>query len=54
MKILALHPGITAAQVQENTGFPLVAGPNMAVTEHPTERELECLRRLDPERLYTA
>jgi glutaconate CoA-transferase, subunit B len=54
MKIVALHSGVTAAQVQENTGFPLAAGPDVAVTERPTARELECLRRLDPERLYIA
>jgi glutaconate CoA-transferase, subunit B len=54
MKILALHPGVTPAEVQDNTGFRLVAGPDVAVTEPPTGRELEFLRRLDPERLYTA
>ncbi|MBI4194640.1 MAG: 3-oxoadipate--succinyl-CoA transferase subunit B [Betaproteobacteria bacterium] len=54
MKILALHAGITVAQVQENTGFQLAAAPDMGVTEAPTDRELEFLRRLDPDRLYTA
>jgi glutaconate CoA-transferase subunit B len=54
MKVVALHAGVSAAQVQENTGFSLAAGRGAAVTEPPTERELECLRRLDPERLYTA
>jgi glutaconate CoA-transferase subunit B len=54
MKILALHPGVTLAQVQENTGFQLATGPDIGVTEPPTDRELEFLRRLDPERLYTA
>ncbi len=54
MKIVALHPGVSVAAVQENTGFELAAAPDMAVTDPPTERELEFLRRLDPERLYTA
>jgi glutaconate CoA-transferase subunit B len=54
MKILALHPGVTFAQVQENTGFKLADERNIAVTEPPTERELAVLRRLDPQRLYTA
>jgi glutaconate CoA-transferase subunit B len=54
MKIVALHPGVTVAQVQENTGFQLTAGPDIDVTEPPDDRELEFLRRLDPERLYTA
>jgi hypothetical protein len=42
------------AQVQEHTGFPLVAGSDIEVTAPPGERELAFLRRLDPERLYTA
>jgi len=54
MKIFALHPGRTVAQVQENTGFELAAGPDIGITESPTERELEFLRRLDPAGLYTA
>ncbi len=54
MKILALHPGVKLAQVQENTGFELAAGSDIGMTERPTERELAFLRRLDPERLYTA
>ena len=54
MKVVALHAGITAAQVQENTGFPLAVGRAVGITEPPTERELECLRGLDPQRLYTA
>lgn len=54
MKIVALHPGVTVEQVQENTGFRIAVGPDVRVTEAPTERELESLRRLDPDRLYTA
>ena len=54
MKIVALHPGVTVAQVQENTGFQLDAGSDIEVTAPPAEDELAFLRRLDPERLYTA
>jgi glutaconate CoA-transferase subunit B len=54
MKVLALHPGVTAAQVQENTGFELLIPEGTPVTAAPTARELEVLRELDPERLYTA
>lgn len=54
MKIVALHSGVTVAQVQDNTGFELAAGPDIAVTERPAERELAFLRKLDPDRLYTA
>lgn len=54
MKLLALHPGVTADQVQENTGFALLIETDLPVTDPPTENELAVLRHLDPERLYTA
>jgi glutaconate CoA-transferase subunit B len=54
MNIVALHPGVTAQQVQDNTGFELARGPDTGTTTPPTERELEFLRKLDPDRLYTA
>ena len=54
MKIEALHPGVTTEQVQENTGFALVVPPEVGVTEPPTGEELAALRRIDPDRLYTA
>jgi glutaconate CoA-transferase subunit B len=54
MNIVALHPGVTVDQVQENTGFKLAKSANIETTELPTERELAFLRKLDPERLYTA
>ena len=54
MQAIALHPGVSAAQVQENTGFELAFAPGMEVTQAPTQREREVLRQLDPERLYTA
>jgi glutaconate CoA-transferase, subunit B len=54
MKLLALHPGVGADQVQEHTGFPLLIDADLPVTDPPTENELAVLRHLDPERLYTA
>ena len=54
MNIIALHPGVTLGQVQDNTGFELAFEPGLEVTERPTERELDVLRKLDPARLYTA
>jgi glutaconate CoA-transferase, subunit B len=54
MKLLALHPGITAEQVQQNTGFELSIAADLGITDPPTENELAVLRHLDPERLYTA
>jgi glutaconate CoA-transferase subunit B len=54
MKLLALHPGVTREQVQQNTGFELLTRADLPVADPPTENELAVLRHLDPERLYTA
>jgi glutaconate CoA-transferase subunit B len=52
MKPLALNHGVTAEQVQANTGFKLNFDSTVGVTEPPTEHELTTLRALDPEQLY--
>jgi glutaconate CoA-transferase subunit B len=54
MQLLALHPGVTAAEAQANTGFELLTAADLGATELPTEMELGVLRHLDPDRLYTA
>ncbi|MGH7057530.1 MAG: CoA-transferase subunit beta [Acetobacteraceae bacterium] len=54
MRIEALHPGVSTADVQANTGFKIEAAPGSWVTESPTDRELGTLRELDPDRLYIA
>ena len=54
MKLLALHPCVTADRVRENTGFALLIEADLPVTDPPTANELAVLRHLDPERLYTA
>src|SRR5207245_2962381 len=54
MKVLALNPGITREQVQDNTGFDLIFENQVNVTEPPTEHELSTLRMLDPDRLFIA
>jgi glutaconate CoA-transferase, subunit B len=54
MTLLALHPGATVAQVQENTGFEMLVAADLQATDPPTEAELAVLRHLDRERLYTA
>ena len=54
MRLLALHPGVTAEEVQANTGFELLIAADLPVTEPPTKNELAVLRHLDPDRLYTA
>jgi glutaconate CoA-transferase, subunit B len=54
MKVLALNPGITREQVQDNTGFELLFDDGMSVTEPPSEHELSTLRVLDPDRRFIA
>jgi glutaconate CoA-transferase subunit B len=54
IKVLALNPGITREAVQDNTGFKLDFDERLHVTPPATDHELETLRLLDPERLFTA
>jgi glutaconate CoA-transferase subunit B len=53
MRLKALHPGATVAQVVENTGFELVMPDEVEQNQPPTTRELQVLRdEIDPTRLY--
>jgi glutaconate CoA-transferase, subunit B len=54
MKVLALNPGVSRAQVQDNTGFELLFDETLSMTEPPTGHELGALRELDPDRQFTA
>jgi hypothetical protein len=50
MQIRSLHPGVTAEQVIESTGFALPAPEgDVPVTGEPTDEELRILREeVDP------
>lgn len=50
MRVVSLHPGVTFAKVQDQTGFELPdPGPEVAVTAAPTEEELHVIRNvIDP------
>src|SRR5574340_1653701 len=51
--LTALHPGITADQVRENTGWNLRSRGTIRITEPPTGEELRILREeLDPQGIY--
>jgi glutaconate CoA-transferase, subunit B len=52
MRIEATHPGVTAQQIRDNTGFELLDAPQIRVTDPPTTGELTMLRALDPERRF--
>jgi len=52
MTVLALHPGVSLADVQEKTGFALKAVGDLGRTVAPRPAELQVLRDLDPAGLY--
>ena len=52
MRVEALHPGVTRAEVQDQTGFPLLDADDIIETAPPSADELETLRALDPERRF--
>ncbi|HEX3343523.1 MAG TPA: hypothetical protein VHS09_03075, partial [Polyangiaceae bacterium] len=50
MRLVSCHPGVSAADVAEATGFPLVVAEHVETTQPPTADELRLLREvLDPE-----
>ncbi len=51
--LTALHPGVTAAEAQANTGWELKVAAQLRYTEPPSEEELRILREeLDPNKIY--
>ncbi|HXF89925.1 MAG TPA: CoA-transferase subunit beta [Xanthobacteraceae bacterium] len=46
MTVVSMHPGVTRAALQDNTGWPLRYAATVAETPPPTARELEVLRAL--------
>lgn len=51
LRIVSLHPGVSAQQVQEATGFALCIPDAIAETPAPTAAQLALLARLDPHQL---
>jgi len=51
MRIRSLHPGVTVAQVQDNTGFALHVPDDCPITAAPTPEQLQLIQRLDPHNL---
>lgn len=51
MQVQSVHPGVSMTQVQENTGFEILAAPGVQQTEPPGKEELRILREeIDPYR----
>ncbi len=51
MRLRSLHPGVTAAQVQQNTGFNLLIPGEVPTTPIPPPEIVRQLRAFDTERL---
>jgi acyl CoA:acetate/3-ketoacid CoA transferase beta subunit len=52
VRLLSVHPGVTADEVVEATGFELAIDSDVATTREPTESELMIIRNvLDPKSL---
>lgn len=51
VRLVSVHPGVTAQQVQQATGFPVHIPDNVGVTPDPTPEQLALLARLDPHNL---
>jgi glutaconate CoA-transferase subunit B len=53
MVLAAVHPGVSVAEVQKNTGWDLKVRPDLATTPPPTAEELRLIREeLDPTGIY--
>jgi glutaconate CoA-transferase subunit B len=48
MRIRSLHPDVTVAQVQDNTGFALHVPQDCPTTAAPTVEQLQLIQHLDP------
>ncbi|MEM0952945.1 MAG: ketoacid CoA transferase [Pseudomonadota bacterium] len=47
-RLVSVHPGVTADQVQEHTGFPLAIDGDVPITAAPTAEQLDIIAALDP------
>ncbi|HDQ99649.1 MAG TPA: 3-oxoacid CoA-transferase [candidate division WOR-3 bacterium] len=53
MRLIAVHPGVTAEQVVAATGFELLVADEVGVNPEPTDKELKLLREeIDPDHYY--
>lgn len=48
IRLVSLHPGITAQQVQDNTAYAIHVPDNVPTTVAPTRDQLEIIAALDP------
>lgn len=54
MMLVAVHPGVSADTVRNNTGWPLKIADELTQTPQPTDAELDMLQRFDPQKYWTS
>jgi glutaconate CoA-transferase subunit B len=53
MVLTSVHPGVTAREVKQQTGWPLKVASDLNETPVPTAAELTMLRQFDPDGYWT-
>ncbi len=48
-----LHPGVALETVRQETGWELEVAPELKTTPEPTPRQIDIIRRFDPQRFWT-
>ncbi len=48
MRLVSVHPGVSVAQVEENTGFTIYIPDSVPVTAAPTDGQLHIISAMDP------
>ena len=48
LQLIALHPGVTVEQVQENSEFEILLADQIGTTEPPTQLQRRILHEIDP------
>jgi glutaconate CoA-transferase subunit B len=54
MVLTSFHPGVTAAEIRNETGWPLRVSSGVSETTPPSEAELTAVRKYDPKGVWTA
>jgi glutaconate CoA-transferase subunit B len=49
----SVHPGVTVEDVRKEVSWDLKVSPDLKITPPPTEREVEIIRILDSQKIYT-
>jgi len=51
MMLESIHPGVSIEQIQENTSFELIIPAKIPETAPPTQKELDVIRSVDPQKV---